>query len=131
MPVTPEAAPTMASGTISRKSQCRQLFAGTISADSAHIVDRVDRSPIITKAKSSSSAKSRERKGARVHTLFPSSSVEAVWEDRPRCMSQMSTARGRDGRRTESRTSTSFAPDLGPGCARRLRDAQQAQRAKQ
>ena len=59
--------------------------------------------PIIAKTKSSSSAKSRKRKEPRVaHVPFPSSGAEGVQEDRPRRIPQMSTARGRDGGRTQS-----------------------------
>ena len=59
--------------------------------------------PIIAKTKSSSSAKSRKRKEPRVaHVPIPSSVAEGTQEDRPRRIPQMSTARGRDGGRTQS-----------------------------
>jgi cysteine protease ATG4 len=58
--------------------------------------------PIIAKTKSSSSGKSRKRKEPRAHVPFPSSVQEGVQEDRPRRIPQMSTARGRDGGRTQS-----------------------------
>jgi cysteine protease ATG4 len=57
--------------------------------------------PMMAKAKSSSSAKSRKRKEARAPVPFPSSAAEGT-DDRPRRVPQMSTARGRDGGRTQS-----------------------------
>jgi hypothetical protein len=57
--------------------------------------------PIIAKTKSSSSAKSRKQE-PRAHVPFPSSVTEGVQEDRPPRIPQMSTARGRDGGRTQS-----------------------------
>jgi cysteine protease ATG4 len=71
--------------------------------------------PIIAKTKSSSSTRSsRKRKEARVaNVLFPSSVTEG--EDRPRRVLQMSTARGRDGGRTQSGgVKGVIAPDAGP-----------------
>ena len=75
--------------------------------------------PIIAKTKSSSSAKSRKRKEPRVaHVPFPSSVAEGVQEDRPRRIPQMSTARGRDGGRTQSGgVKGVIAPDPDPGMA--------------
>ena len=61
--------------------------------------------PIIAKTKSFSSAESPKREEPRVahaHVPFPSSVAEGVQEDMPRRIPQMSTARGRDGRRTQS-----------------------------
>ena len=37
-----------------------------------------------------------------MHVTFPSGAAEGGQEDRPRRIPQMSTARGRDGRRTQS-----------------------------
>ena len=72
--------------------------------------------PIIAKTKSSSSAKSsRKRKEARAANVpFPSSVTEG--EDcPPRSVPQMSTARGRDGGRTQSGgVKGVIAPDAGP-----------------
>lgn len=138
-PVTPSAAPTMAGGTISRKPNAVS-FARTISADSGDLDDEewVDPTPIpatpletmppafpnaalmppmMTKAKSSSSGKSRKRKEARapVPVPFPSSTSEGGAEDRPRRVPRMSTARGRDGGRTQSGgVKGVIAPDPGP-----------------
>ena len=75
--------------------------------------------PIIAKTKSSSSAKSRKRKEPRVaHVPFPSSVAEGTQEDRPRRIPQMSTARGRDGGKTQSGgVKGVIAPDPDPGMA--------------
>jgi len=59
------------------------------------------RAPMMAKTKSSSSTKSRKRKEARAPVPFPSSQAEGA-DDRPRRIPQMSTARGRDGGRTQS-----------------------------
>ena len=74
---------------------------------------------IIAKTKSSSSAKSRKRKELRVaHVPFPPSMVEGTQEDRRRRIPQMSTARGRDGGRTQSGgVKGVIAPDPDPGMA--------------
>ena len=131
-PVTPSAAPTMGGGgTISRKATAVN-FSRTISSDSADLDDEewVDPTPIpatpletappvfpppIAKTKSSSSAKSRKRKEARAHVPFPSSVAEGAPEDRPRRVPQMSTARGRDGGRTQSGgVKGVIAPEPGP-----------------
>jgi cysteine protease ATG4 len=58
--------------------------------------------PMMAKAKSSGSTKSRKRKEARAPVPFPSSSQAEGADDRPRRLPQMSTARGRDGGRTQS-----------------------------
>ena len=77
--------------------------------------------PIIAKTKSTSSAKSRKRKEPRVAHVtvpFPSSVAEGTQEDRPRRIPQRSTARGRDGRRTQSGgVKGVIAPDPDPGMA--------------
>ena len=137
-PVTPSAAPTMVDGgTISRKPNAVN-FSRTISADSADSNDLDDDEewvdptpipptpletvppafpppPVIAKTKSSSSAKSRKRKEARAPVPFPSSATEGGPEDRPRRVPQMSTARGRDGGRTQSGgVKGVIAPDPGP-----------------
>ncbi|KAH9020204.1 hypothetical protein EDB85DRAFT_532534 [Lactarius pseudohatsudake] len=133
-PVTPSAAPPMSGGTISRKPNAVD-FSRTISADSGDLDDEewVDPTPIpptplepvppafppamIAKTKSSSSAKSRKRKEARatVPVPFPSSVAEGAPEDRPRRVPQMSTARGRDGGRTQSGgVKGVITPDPGP-----------------
>jgi len=57
--------------------------------------------PMMIKTKSSSSTKSRKRKEARAPVPFPMSQAEGA-DDRPRRIPQMSTARGRDGGRTQS-----------------------------
>jgi cysteine protease ATG4 len=57
---------------------------------------------MMTKTKSSSSTKSRKRKEARAPVPFPSSSQPEGVDDRPRRIPQMSTARARDGGRTQS-----------------------------
>jgi len=59
--------------------------------------------PIMVKAKSSSSLKGRKRTEARVPLPFLSSQAEGT-DDRPRCVPQMSAARGvmADGRRAGS-----------------------------
>ncbi|KAI0245661.1 hypothetical protein BJV78DRAFT_1287349 [Lactifluus subvellereus] len=68
----------------------------------------------MTKVKSSSSAKSRKRKDARAPVPFPSSAAEGG-DDRPRRIPQMSTARGRDGGRTQSGgVKGVIAPEPGP-----------------
>ena len=74
---------------------------------------------IIAKTKSSSSAKSRKRKELRVaHVPFPPSVAEGTQEDRRRRIPQMSTARGRDGGRTQSGgVKGVIAPDPDPGMA--------------
>ena len=70
--------------------------------------------PPIAKTKSSS-AKSRKRKEARAHVPFPSSVAEGAPEDRPRRVTQMSTARGRDGGRPQSEVVKGvIAPEAGP-----------------
>ena len=131
-PVTPSAGPTMGGGgTISRKATAVD-FSRTISSDSADLDDEewVDPTPIpptpletappafpppIAKTRSSSSAKSRKRKEARAHVPFPSSVAEGAPEDRPRRVPQMSTARGRDGGRTQSGgVKGVIAPEAGP-----------------
>jgi len=138
-PVTPSAAPSMARGTMSRKANSVN-FSRTMSADSGDLDDEewVDPTPIpatpletvppafpnavpvppmMAKAKSSSSGKSRKRKEARapVPVPFPSSTVEGGAEDRPRRVPQMSTARGRDGGRTQSGgVKGVITPDPGP-----------------
>ena len=77
--------------------------------------------PIIAKTKSSGIAKSWKRKELRVaHTYIPftSSVAEGVQEDRPQRIPQMSTARGRDGGRTQSGgVKGVIAPDPDPGMA--------------
>ena len=75
--------------------------------------------PIIAKTTSSSSAKSRKRKEPRVaHVPLPSSVAEGTQEDRPRRIPQMSTAKGRDGGRTQSGgVKGVIAPDPDPGMA--------------
>jgi cysteine protease ATG4 len=136
-PVTPSAAAPTSDRTHSRKQQPNANFSRTISADSADLdldddEEWVDPTPIpptpletappafppppvMAKAKSSSSAKSRKRKEARAHVPFPSSVVEDAPEDRPRRVPQMSTARGRDGGRTQSGgVKGVIAPDPGP-----------------
>jgi hypothetical protein len=70
--------------------------------------------PPISKTKSSSSAKSRKRKGEGVHVLFQSSVAEGVQEDRSRRLPQMSTVRGRNGRRTQCGGVKGVAADPGP-----------------
>ena len=130
-PVTPSAAPTMAGGIISRKATAVD-FSHTISSDSADLDDEewVDPTPIpatpletappvfpppIAKTRSSSSAKSRKHKEARAQGPFPSSAAEGTQEDRPRRVPQMSTARGRDGGRTQSGgVKGVIAPEPGP-----------------
>ena len=75
---------------------------------------------IIAKTKLSSSAKSRKRKDVRAHAHvpFPSSVAEGTQEDRPRRIPQMSTARGRDGGRTQSGgVKGVIAPASDPGMA--------------
>jgi hypothetical protein len=59
----------------------------------------------IAKAKPSNSARSRNREDARANVSFPLS-VKGTQEYRPRRVSQMSTARRRDGGRTQSGGST-------------------------
>lgn len=67
---------------------------------------------MMAKTKSSSSTKSRKRKEARAHVPFPTSAAE---EERPRRVPQMSTARGRDGGRTQSGgVKGVIAPEPGP-----------------
>ena len=58
--------------------------------------------PMMAKTKSSSSTKSRKRKEARAPVPFPSSQAEGTDDRSPRRVPQMSTARGRDGGRTQS-----------------------------
>ncbi|KAF8266378.1 hypothetical protein EI94DRAFT_1733232 [Lactarius quietus] len=99
-------------------------FSRTISSDSADLDDEewVDPTPIPPTpleppacSKSSSSTKSRKRKEHRAHVPFPSSVVEGTSEDRPRRVPQMSTARGRDGGRTQSGgVKGVIAPEAGP-----------------
>jgi cysteine protease ATG4 len=64
--------------------------------------DTVPVPPMMAKAKSSGSTKSRKRKEARPFVPFPSSSQAEGTDERPRRVPQMSTARGRDGGRTQS-----------------------------
>ena len=121
-PTTPSATAAPQSNPISHKTTAVVGFSRTISSDSADIDDDdeewVDPTPIpatplepappafpppiVTKTKSSSSAKSsRKRKEARAANVpFPSNVMEG--EDCPRPVPQMSTARGRDGGRTQS-----------------------------
>ena len=75
--------------------------------------------PIISKTKSSSSTESRKRKEPRVtHVPFPSSVAEGTQEDRPRRIPQVSTAHGRDCRRTQSGAVKGvIAPASDPGMA--------------
>ncbi|KAN0134671.1 hypothetical protein V8E53_007456 [Lactarius tabidus] len=119
-PVTPSAANTNTNTLPHNMKPTAVDFSRTISSDSTDLDDEewVDPTPIpptpletappafpppiIAKTKSSSSAKSRKRKEARAHVPFPSSVQEDVQEDRPRRVPQMSTARGRDGGRTQS-----------------------------
>ena len=71
---------------------------------------------MMAKAKSSSSTKNRKRKEARAPVPFPSSQAEGT-DDRPRRVPQMSTARGRDGGRTQSggvKGVIAPEPELGP-----------------
>jgi cysteine protease ATG4 len=130
-PVTPSAANT---NTLPHNTKLTGVdFSRTISSESTDLDDEewVDPTlipptpletappafppPIIAKTKSSSSAKSRKRKEARAHVPFPSSVAEGVQEDRPRRIPQMSTARGRDGGRTQSGgVKGVIAPDPGP-----------------
>ena len=121
-PTTPSATASPTTNPISHKTTTVVGFSRTIS-DSAHPNDEEEwvgptlipatpleptppafppPPPIVTKTKSSSSAKSsRKRKEARTANVpFPSSVTEG--KDRPRCVPQMSTARGRDGGRTQS-----------------------------
>jgi hypothetical protein len=132
-PVTPSAANTN-TNTLPHNTKLTAVdFSRTISSDSTDLDDEewVDPTPIpptpletappafpppiIAKTKSSSSAKSRKRKEARAHVPFPSSVQEDVQEDRPRRIPQMSTARGRDGGRTQSGgVKGVIAPDPGP-----------------
>jgi cysteine protease ATG4 len=71
--------------------------------------------PMMVKAKSSSSTKSRKRKEARAPVPFPSSQATEGADDRPRRVPQMSTARGRDGGRTQSGgVKGVIAPEPGP-----------------
>ena len=77
--------------------------------------------PIIAKTESSSSAKSRKRKEPRAHVPFPTSVAEGAQENRPRRIPQMSTARGRDGGRTQNGVVKGvIAPDSDPGMAKQL-----------
>ena len=72
--------------------------------------------PMMAKTKSSSSTKSRKRKEARAPVPFPSSQAEGA-DDRPRRVPQMSTARGRDGGRTQSggvKGVIALEPEAGP-----------------
>ncbi|KAF8269999.1 hypothetical protein EI94DRAFT_1828625, partial [Lactarius quietus] len=109
-------------------------FSRTMSSDSADLNDGelVDLMPIphtllepsppafpppsliIGKGKSPSRTKSRKRKEHRAHVPFPSSTVEGASENRPRRIPQMTTARGRDGGRTQS-GSVKDAIVLSPG----------------
>ncbi|KAI9461081.1 cysteine protease required for autophagy [Russula earlei] len=72
--------------------------------------------PMMAKAKSSSSTKSRKRKETRMTVPFPSCQAEGT-DDRPRRVPQMSTARARDGGRTQSggvKGVIAPAPESGP-----------------
>jgi hypothetical protein len=76
--------------------------------------------PRMAKAESTpeGSTKSRKRKEVRAPAPFPSSSQAKGADDRPRRLPQMSTARGRDGGRTQrgvGASRASFCARHGPG----------------
>ena len=124
-PVTPSAAPTMSSSTISRnppsstfcaRSHRTRRTSTTKSGSTRRRYPQRRSSPLpIAKTKSSNSAKSRNRKEAHVHMPFPSSVAEGTKDVRPRRVPHMSAVRGRDGGHMKSGGVTGMiAPELGP-----------------
>ena len=78
-------------------------------------VARTHRAPFPPPIAESNSAKSQNRKEARVHVSLPSSVAEGTQEGRPRRVPRISAVRGRDGGRTQSGGVTGMiAPELGP-----------------